>query len=143
MNTVISWKEKNIIRLDDHQIVHDGFANWCKHEKLEIKIKCFKDPDEVFLFIVSSLIKGDRIDLFITDFAHGGLNGYEMCKAIRAMERALKRHRMPILLSTFYSHTVSPIKEGIQEGVFSHYLSLQEGSEETMRVIEEMMEGNP
>ena len=61
MNTAISWKEKNIIRLDDHQIVLDGFTNWCRREHLEITIKNFTDPGKVFLYIVSALTKGEKL----------------------------------------------------------------------------------
>jgi|CXWL01.1.fsa_nt_gi CheY-like chemotaxis protein len=142
MNSVIAWKEKNIIRLDDHQIVLDGFTNWCQREHPEITIKNFTDPGKVFLFIVSALTRGEKIDLFITDFAHGSLNGYEMSKVIRVLEGALNGQQMPILLLTQYGNNVSPIKEGLEEGIFTRYLSLGAGAEETIMCMEEMMDAN-
>ena len=140
MNTVIAWKEKNIIRLDDHQIVLNGLTQWCERENPEINIKNFKNSDEVFLLIITSLIKAEKIDLFITDFAHGGLNGYEMCKAIRALERALNRTGMPILLLTLYDRNVRVIKDGLEEGVFTRYLSLNTGPEEVIKCMEEIID---
>ncbi|HWR32115.1 MAG TPA: response regulator [Chitinophagaceae bacterium] len=139
MNTTIGWKEKNIIRLDDHQLVLDGFTEWCQQEYPEIKLRNYKDPDEVFSLIVSSLFKDEKIDLFITDFAHSGLNGYEMCKAIRAIERALNRLPMPILLLTLYGNDIPDITDGLAKGVFTRYLSLGAGPEDTVRCIEEMI----
>lgn len=139
--TTVNWQEKNLIRLDDHQVVLDGFTQWCQQEFPEIIIRNYKDPDEVFLLIISQLIKGEKIDLFVTDLAHGGLNGYEMCKSIRAIERALNRPKMPILLLTLHSNNVPDIKNGLAEGVFTGYLSLGAGPEETINCMEEMIGG--
>lgn len=139
MNTAIAWKEKNILRLDDHQIVLDSFSQWSRREQPEIRIRNFKDSDEVFFLIVSHIIKEEKIDLFITDFAHGGLDGYELCKAIRAMERALNRPQIPILLLTLYNSNERFIKDGLEEGVFTRYLSLEAGPEEVIRCMEEMI----
>lgn len=139
MNTAIAWKEKNILRLDDHQIVLDGFTQWCRREQPEIEIRNYKDSDEVFLLIISQLIKGGKIDLFITDLAHGGLNGFEMCKSIRAIERALNRLPMPILLLTLCGNDIPDIKDGLAEGVFTRYLSLEAGPEEAIKCMEEMV----
>ncbi|HKC35050.1 MAG TPA: hypothetical protein VKB95_03275, partial [Chitinophagaceae bacterium] len=125
MNTSIVWKEKNIIRLDDHQIVLNGLTQWCLRENPEISIRNYKTSDEVFLLIIESLISGKKIDLFITDFAHSGLNGYDMCKAIRALERALNKPPMLIMLLTLYGSKERFIKDGLEEGVFTRYLSLQ------------------
>lgn len=139
MNTAIAWKEKNIIRLDDHQIVLESFTQWCQKEYPEIKLRNYKDSDEVFLLIVKSLISGEKIDLFITDYVHGGLNGHEMCIAIRAMERALSRPQMPILLLTLCSNNQSPIKEGLEEGIFTKYMSLTSTVEELVESMEELI----
>lgn len=138
MNAAFAWKEKNIIRLDDHQIVLDGFTNWCRRECPELRIRNYKDSDAVFSFTISSLFKDEKIDLFITDYAHPGLNGYEMCKAIRAVERALNRQQMPILLLTLYDNNTPDIKEGLSIGVFTRYLSLEAGPEEVISCMEGM-----
>lgn len=139
MHTAIFWKEKNIIRLDDHQIVLESFTQWCQKEYPEIMLRNYKNSDEVFLHIVSQLIKGEKIDLFITDFVHDGLNGYEMCLAIRAIERALNRPQMPILLLTLCSNNQSPIKEGLEEGIFTKYMSLTGTVEELVESMEELI----
>lgn len=141
MRTAISWKEKNIVRLDDHQIILDSFTQWCKRQNPEISIKNYSDPDNVFLQIVTSLTKGEKIDLFITDYAHAGLNGYEMCKSIRAIERALNRQPMPILLLTLFSSQTQILIDGLKEGVFTRYLSLEAVQEDVMECIQEMLFG--
>ena len=140
MNTSIAWKEKNIIRLDDHQIVLNGLTQWCQQEYPEITIKSYKNTEEVFLLIVKSIIKGEKIDLFITDFTHNSLNGYEICKAFRSLERALNRLEMPIMLLTLCGSKDRLIKDGLEEGVFIRYLSLDTGPEEVIKCMEEMID---
>ena len=139
MNPVIAWKEKNIIRLDDHQIVLDGFTNWCRRECPELRIRNYNDSDEVFSLIISSLFKDEKIDLFITDYAHPGLNGYEMCKAIRAVERAINRQQMPILLLTLYDKDTVPIRKGLADGTFTGYCSLGEDIELLSKIITDLV----
>jgi len=78
--------------------------------------------------------------LFISDFVHSGIDGYEMCNAIRAIERHLKRKPTPILLLTLLGNKHNVIQEGLRDGIFNRYISLNSAKDEILKNIEELVE---
>jgi len=136
----INWSQKKIIHLDDHRIVLDGVLKGVRQINKKIRIDGYTDSDKAFHLVVTHIIQNKKIDLFISDFVHSGLDGHEMCNAIRAIERHLKRKPIPILLLTLLGNKHTVIQEGLRNGIFNRYVSLSSGKDEILKNIEELVE---
>lgn len=139
MRTSYILNLKKIVHLDDHSIILKGIDKTIMNYNPQYHVTGYTNSDEAFATIVKGIIDDQQPDLFITDFSHPGLNGYEMCKAIRSFERGLNRKPMPIMLLTMHLEDMSLIQEGLKEGLFTKYLSLGSPAEALMSIVSEML----
>lgn len=117
-------KRYKIIHLDDHKLITDSIRDYLLRNIPDVYYLGFNDSWEAFRYLVNSIEKKEHIDLFITDYAHTGLDGYQLSKAIRQLEDLLNRDQMKILLLTMYDDTLPAIKRGLNDKTFNWYLSL-------------------
>ena len=117
-------KRYKIIHLDDHKLVTDSIRHFISSSLKDVYYLSFNDTNQAFRYLVNSVERDETIDMFITDYAHPGLDGYQFARAIRQLEQLMDRNPMKILLLTMYSDTLPIIKRGLGEEVFNWYLSL-------------------
>jgi DNA-binding LytR/AlgR family response regulator len=124
-----------IVHLDDHKIITDSVRNLILSEIANCDFVSFNDTDETFTYMIQSINFEERIDVFITDFTHNGMNGYELAKSIRKMENKLNRKPTPIILLTLHGNSVSGIRLGLKEKIFDNYFSLSADHHELVGLI--------
>ena len=91
---------KRIVYLDDHKLLRAGLIQNCINSLFKnAQVIEIPDGNQALDFIMEDLEQGNRIDLFITDVNHPGMNGIDICKAIRANEGLKKLVRkIPIVI---------------------------------------------
>ena len=123
----------NVVHLDDHKLFCWGLRKCLEDRINTLNIISFNDSFEALNFIAESLKKKDRIDLIITDFNHGGLNGYDFGKTIRILEKVYDK-RIPILLLSMIAE-LPQISKGYFEKVFDKGLSKNSSGEQIIEAI--------
>lgn len=133
------WESKRIIHLDDHEIALTSAAKALRELAPGINIESYSNSDDAFDLLIISIVNNQSVDLFITDFVHSGLDGYEMCKSIRAIERDLEKSPIPILLLTMLESSDFMIQKGLEEKVFNTHLALNSVPEKILNEIEALL----
>lgn len=121
--------------MDDHQIIGEGIRNLLKPQLPDCYYLYFQDTNAAFRYLVNSVEADNSPDLFITDFAHSGMNGFQFSKSMRQLERLLGSKPMPILLLTMYLRNLPVISKGLKERVFTDYLSLNTNKEQVVEFV--------
>jgi len=128
-------KRYKIIHLDDHKLITDSIRDYLLRNLQDVYYIGFNDSWEAFRYLVNSIEKNEPIDMFITDYAHTGLDGYQFSKAIRQLEGLLNRDPIKILLLTMYGDTLPVIKRGLKDKTFNWYLSLNSNPTELIDCV--------
>lgn len=132
-------KRYKIIHLDDHKLITDSIRDYLLRNIPDVYYLGFNDSWEAYRYLVNSIEKKEPIDLFITDYAHTGLDGYQLSKAIRQLEYLLNRDPIKILLLTMYDDTLPAIKLGLKDMSFNGYLSLNSNSSALIECVKSVL----
>jgi response regulator RpfG family c-di-GMP phosphodiesterase len=128
-----------IVHLDDHKIITDSIRNLVSSNVSNCDFVSFNDTDDAYSYLVKSINFEETIDVFITDFTHHGMNGYELAKSIRKVENKLNRKPIPIILLTMHDNSLSEIRIGLKEKVFDNYISLSADHHELIGLIKKSL----
>jgi DNA-binding NarL/FixJ family response regulator len=128
-------RRHKIIHLDDHKLVTDCIRDFVLSDVSNCDFMSFNDTNDAFNYIVNLINNNEIIDVFITDFAHPGMNGYVLSKSIRELENKMNRKPMKILLLTMFSNTFPEISRGLEQKIFSGYLSLSTSKEQIINFV--------
>lgn len=113
-----------IIQLNHHKIFTGCTRNLIRANIANCDFVSFNGTNDAYDHIVNSINNGEIIDVFITDYNHPGMNGYNLSKSIRELENKNNCKPMQILLLTMVSNSVPEIRSGLKEDIFNAYLSI-------------------
>lgn len=130
---------KHIVHLDDHELITKGIATLLKKIFPTCIFHAYTDADKAWEFIESFILKGNKIDLVITDFIHPGPNGYEFATNIRALEIKTAVQPIPIVLLTMIDKTDRLIIKGLKTKIFTSYQSLAGPEEEILQTFRNLV----
>lgn len=123
----------HIIHIDDHQLFRDSLRNVLQKNYPFVDLYQFTNPDSAIEHIISNLAQRDPIDLVIADYTHIGEHGVEFAKSIRRLG-GINNQKLPIVLLTMRMQT-DEIKQAIQDGILSIYISKATEEEEFLAAI--------
>jgi len=118
-----------LVIADDHKMFVDGIDSILKGEKdLKVIGRCFDGPS------VIEMLKKEKVDIILLDVNLPGMNGIEVCKAIKAKFPTVK------VLAISMFNEQSYVTEILNNGA-SGYILKNTGRDELIKAIKTVNEG--
>ena len=137
----ISLEEIKIVYLDDHALFSTAMSQQCIYPYFpNAQLIQFTNGDGAHEFLEASIKAHDKIDLFITDINHPGMQGDCLSHAIRSYERTFASpFIIPILVVSMVGDNEESIYFDNSGTVIQKYLTKASTVEEIVYTIQELL----
>ena len=137
----VSLEEFKIVYLDDHLLFSRAMSKLCIYPYFpNASLIQFTNGDRAHDYLENAIKAHDKIDLFITDINHPGMQGDCLAHAIRSYEKKFASPlKMPILIVSMGAENEESIYFDNSGTVIQKYLTKAATVEEIVYSIKELL----
>lgn len=137
----ISLEEIKIVYLDDHLIFSSAISKQCIYPYFpNAQLIQFTNGDKAHDYLEDATKAHDKVDLFITDINHPGMQGDCLAHALRSYEKKFTSpFKIPILIVSMGAENNESIYFDNSGTVIQKYLSKAVTEEEIIYSIQELL----
>ena len=136
-----SQEEIKIVYLDDHALFSTAMSQQCIYPYFpNAQLTQFINGDKAHDYLENAIKAHDKIDLFITDINHPGMQGDCLAHALRSYEKKFASpFKVPILIVSMAAENEESVYFDKSGTVIQKYLSKAATEEEIVYSIKELL----